>query len=174
MNAYIRPRVAGKIVTAEPKPEPTPLQQLDKAICDEALRPYTFADLQAADAAVSQARADFRQAGINVQRARTEQARALTQWNAGAPTISWEENAAQFRASESAERQRRAELTGSGVPYHPNVSQMAKAFSGGGHNTRRGGGRAYARGALSKAQAMEANALRIRAERAALPAILKK
>lgn len=126
---------------------------------------YTFADLQAADAAVSQARADFRQCGLNVRAARAELARALAQWNAGAPAISWEENAAQYRASELAERRRRAEL---GMIRRPlTVSETAKAFSGGGHRAMRGGGRAYTRGALSKAQATEVNALRLRAERAA-------
>ena len=126
---------------------------------------YTFDDLQAADAAVSQARADYRQAGINVQRARTELAACLTRWNAGAPIVSWQENAAQFRASELAERRRRAEA---GAYRRPaTVSETARAYSGGGHRVLRGGGRAYTRGALSRAQANEANALRIRAERAA-------
>jgi hypothetical protein len=56
----------------------------------------------------------------------------------------------------------------------PTVSQMAKAFSGGGHRVNRGGGRSYAgrnpfssERPLTKAQAREAEALRIRAEKAA-------
>ncbi len=125
----------------------------------------TIDDLSAADQAVREARADFRQCGLNVRAARAELARALAQWNAGAPTISWEENAAQFRASETAERQRRAEA---GAYRRPaTVSETAKAIGIGGHRSQRGGGTSYRRGAFSKAQAMEVNALRLRAERAA-------
>jgi hypothetical protein len=126
---------------------------------------YTLADLRAADAAVDEARADLRIAGQNVQRARTELARCLTAWNAGGPVWTPEQNARAFMASELAERKRRAEL---GLSRRPaTVSETARAFAGGGHRVSRGGGRAYARGALSKAQALEANAQRIRAERAA-------
>ncbi len=126
---------------------------------------YTLADLRAADAAVDEARADLRIAGQNVQRARTELARCLTAWNAGAPVWTPLDQARAYMASEQAERQRKAEL---GLFRRPaTVSETAKAYAGGGHNDRRGGGRSYARGAFSKPQALEINAQRIRAERAA-------
>ena len=125
----------------------------------------TIDDLRAADHAVSQARADLRQAGLNVTAARTELARALTNWNAGAPVWTPLDQARAYMASEQAERKRRAEL---GLSRRPaTVSETAKAYAGGGHNVRRGGGRSYARGAFSKPQALEMNAQRIRAERAA-------
>ena len=126
---------------------------------------YTIDDLAAADRAVNQARADLRAAGLNVSTARAELARALTNWNAGAPVMTALQVAREFQAQSQAERQRRVEAGLYRAP--PTVSQMAKAFSGGGHRVQRGGGRAYARGAFTKAQALEANAQRIRAERAA-------
>ncbi len=132
----------------------------------------TIHDLRAADEAVNQARGDLQQAGQNVTAARAELARCLTAWNAGAPAMTALEAARQFQAQSQAERRARAEA---GQYYPPpTVSQMAKAFSPGGHNVRRGGGRAYAgrnpfgsAQPLTKAQAMEVNARRTAAEAAA-------
>ncbi len=159
----------------EPKPKKPETQELRERIFDEALRPVTIDDLHAADAAVAQARTDLQQAGINVQTARGALAAALTKWNAGAPAMTALEAARQFQAQSQAERARRAEA---GLYRRPaTVSETAKAYAGGGHGVMRGGGRSYAgrnpfgsAQPLTKTQAMEANARRIRAEKAAAAA----
>ena len=120
-------------------------------------------DLAAADAAVDQARSDLRQAGVNVHTARAALATALTAWHQSAPAMTALQIAREFQAQSQAARQARAEA---GQYRRPaTVSETAKAYIGG--NARRGGGRSYARGALSKAQAMEVNARRTAAEAAA-------
>ncbi len=122
-------------------------------------------DLNAADEAVDQARSDLRQAGVNVQTARAALATALTAWHQSAPAMTALQIAREFQAQSQAARQARAEA---GLYRRPaTVGETAKAYAGGGMNARRGGGRAYARGALSKAQALEVNARRTAAEAAA-------
>jgi hypothetical protein len=129
-------------------------------------------DLKDADEAVNQARSDLRQVGQNVQTARAALATALTTWNQGTPVLTSLQVARQFQAQSQAERRARAEA---GLYRRPaTVSETAKAYAGGGHNVRRGGGRAYAgrnpfgtQQPLTKVQAMEVNARRAAAEAAA-------
>lgn len=135
----------------------------------------TIHDLRAADAAVAQARADLQQAGRNVQTARGELAKCLTAWNAGAPAMTALEAAREFQAQSQAERRARAEA---GLYRRSaTVSETAKAYAGGGHGVMRGGGRSYAgrnpfgsERPLTRTQAQEQTALKIRAEKAAAAA----
>jgi hypothetical protein len=117
---------------------------------------YTNDDLRDAETAVDQARADYNQAGRNVQAARIEHAKCLTAWNAGIARPTPAELNQAFREQSLAERAARAR------PYIPTVTETARAMAGP-INTRRGGGSAYRRGpagsvrAYSKAQAQQLN-----------------
>jgi len=129
--------------------------------------------LRQAVAAVELARHELRQAEAMRTSARENVAKRLLDYNQAAPTITPERNTRDWIAANNAERARRAAANGH---YQPNVTQTAKAMSGGGYGndirTRRGGGAAYRRGpggvqAFTKAQALTITAQRIREANAA-------
>ena len=129
--------------------------------------------LRQAEAALELARHELRQARDMLTSARQNLATRLADYNRAAPTISAEQNTRDWIVANNAERARRAAANGH---YQPNVTQTAKAMSGGGYGndirTRRGGGAAYRRGpggvqAFTKAQALTITAQRIREANAA-------
>jgi hypothetical protein len=131
--------------------------------------------LRQAEAALELARHELRQARDTLTSARQNLATRLADYNRAAPTITAEQNTRDWIAANNAERARRAAANGH---YQPNVTQTAKAMSGGGYGndirTRRGGGAAYRRGpggvqAFTKAQALTITAQRIREANAAKP-----
>jgi hypothetical protein len=112
------------------------------------------------------ARVHARECRSAVAEARANFARALGAWNASGPApMTQAALMLQHIASNQRERERKA---AAGQLRRPaTVSETAKAYAGGGHNVRRGHGRAYAHGAHSKAEALELNARRIAATNAA-------
>ena len=129
--------------------------------------------LRRAEVALDAAQHELRVARDTLASARQNLATRLADYNRAAPTISAEQNTRDWIAANNAERARRAAANGH---YQPNVTQTAKAMSGGGYGndirTRRGGGAAYRRGpggvqAFTKAQALTITAQRIREANAA-------
>jgi hypothetical protein len=117
-------------------------------------------------AALDRARFEARQCRSAVAEARANFARCLGAWNASGPAPQTQaELMKEHIASNQRERERRA---AAGQMRRPaTVSETARAYAGGGHNVRRGHGRAYAHGAHSRAEAMEINAAKLRAANAA-------
>jgi hypothetical protein len=115
----------------------------------------------AAVRAANEVRAD------QVRAARTKLAAALSAFVNGGPKWTTVDAARDFQRTAFAERKARAE--GRLPPRRNNgigpsrVDQMAAAYAGGGYGAKRGGGRAYARGAYSSAQAADLNAQPARA-----------
>lgn len=104
-------------------------------------RPQPLAVLQAAVAALDQARHDLRQARTELTSARANVATALANYNHSAPTITAEQNTRDWIEANNRERARRAAERA----YLPaTVTQTARAMNGGGLGgdirTRRGGG----------------------------------
>lgn len=163
---FIRERVVGKIEATDLRDTWAP-GTVSQSVEPEPI--YTLEDLAAADQDVDRARADYRQAGLNVQAARTEHARCVGIWNQSLPRMSALDQARQFQASALADRQRRAEA---GLYRRPStITETARYY---GTAKGAGGGRSYVRGGsdyvgkpVNKTQAMELTALRIRAQRAA-------
>lgn len=129
--------------------------------------------LRNAELALDAARHELRVAIDTRATARANVATALANYNRATPTITAEQNTRDWIAANNAARAERAARR-----FVPTVTETAKAMSGGGYGddirTRRGGGAAYRRGpggvpAYTKAQALTANALRIREARAKLP-----
>lgn len=121
--------------------------------------PAPLPSLQEAEAAVGDARHEARLARLELTETRGAVAAALTAWNVAQPAMTPEENTRAWLASNQAEKARLAKERG--APWHPNVTQTARAMSGG--NQRRGGGSAYRRGpegqrAYSVTQAANINA----------------
>lgn len=90
---------------------------------------------------------------------------ALNAWNLTVPVQTQQQARQEWIDTNQRERARKAAV-GQGIHY-ANVSQTARALGGGGHNAKRGLGRAYKRGAFSKAEALEINAGKLRAAAAA-------
>jgi hypothetical protein len=132
-----------------PAPAPQPVRGADPI---EALRQAALA--------LDLARATARQCRETVQTSRGVFSRALAAWNLTLPVQTALDAAREFCATSQASRAARA---AAGRLQRPaTISETAKAYSGGGHNVQRGHGRAYARGAMSRASAMETESLRLR------------
>jgi hypothetical protein len=112
--------------------------------------------LQTAEHALELARHVARECRDATLAARTAFAVTLSQWNAAQPVATPLETARAFIATSQAERAARAAM--GALPYRPSVTATARAMSGG--NMRAGGGRAFRRGAYTKAEALTAETQR--------------
>lgn len=116
--------------------------------------------LRQAALALDLARATARQCRETVSTSRGVFSKALAAWNLTLPVQTQEQALRDYVNTSTSERARKAEQGRLSRPA--TISETAKAYSGGGHNVQRGHGRAYARGAMSRASAMETESLRLR------------
>jgi hypothetical protein len=118
-----------------------------------------IAALQQAEHQLDLARVHARGCRSIVAEARTAFSKALAGWNTTQPIQTQEQLMKQYIASNQAERAKRY-AAGQGIHYM-GVGRTAKALAGG--NAKNGGGAAFRRGAFTRAQAMEINAAKLRA-----------
>lgn len=128
-----------------------------------------YAGLNEAEHALNLARAELRERRESTLKARAAFAKALADWNAAAPIWTPEQQTRAYIETSNRDRAARAAAAG-GAIVHPGITRTAKYQAGG--NQRRGGGGAFRRGpegqrAFSRADAMAAEALRLRAAAAA-------
>jgi len=152
--------VTEPVLRSTDDPEP-----VDPTVCSRDIPVDPLIGLKATEHALDLARVRARECRQTVLAMRGAFSKALAAWNLTMPVQTQIEQARQYCATSQLERARKA--AAGLLPYQPSVSQTAKAYAGGGHNVQRGHGRAYARGAVSRAQAMEIEAGKLRAAAAA-------
>jgi hypothetical protein len=166
-------QVVSDTTPSEPSTEivdvkPSEIQEESPVEIDHALDPLAppHIVLREVAAALDRARFEARTCRAATAEARANFARCLGAWNASGPApMTQAALMKEHILSNQRERERKA---AAGQLRRPaTVSETARAYAGGGHNVRRGHGRAYAHGAHSKAEALELNARRIAAANAA-------
>jgi hypothetical protein len=145
----------GEVATgggSAPPPETRLAVQLAPDMVDFELKPAPVDPLTALSNAVHNldlARWRARECRTAVSASREAFNLALNAWNRTMPIQTVEDLKKEWIRSNQEERARKASQ--GQLPYHPNVTQTARAMSGG--NRRPGGGASYKRGAVSRAEA---------------------